>query len=160
MEIKKIKKELKEIKNLIKNNKKIIFNKQKNKNIEKYFQENFQTLFLPQDFLLFVEEFDGAKILDFDIFSIQQDQKSYFAMTYENYSTPDYIEKYCSAHTAKPKDSKLFFFASDNFGGKYAFKTNVEDNQVYYLPNFPLDQIIVYDSFLNLVKQKIKEATL
>ena len=56
-------------------------------------------------------------------------------------------------------DSKLFFFASDNSGGKFAFKTDVEDNQVYYLPNFPLDQIIVYDSFINLVKQKIKEAT-
>ena len=159
MEIKKIKKELKEIKNLIKNNKKIIINKQKNKNIQKYFQENFQTLFLPQDFLLFLEEFDGAKIFDFDVFSIAEDQKFYFAMTYEKYSNPEYIKNYCAAHTAKPKGSKLFFFASDSSGGKFAFKTDVEDNLVYYLPNFPLDQIIIYDSFINLVKQKIKEAT-
>ncbi len=128
---------------------------QKHENCNTYFSSTFGCKYLPIDFLTFMKILDGLHTEIFTIFSIEQDNES-FVMKYDEYSTDNVVNSYFQQFNLRT-NSKLFFFASDNVGGRYAFKTDVQDNKVYYLNATQPDMIIMHNSFLDLVYDTINQ---
>lgn len=127
---------------------------QKNKDVVQYF-ERFKCRYLPTDFISFMSILDGLNTEIFTIFSIG-DSENQIDMKYEDYSTEEKIADYLNALNLRTT-AKLFFFAADNIGGRYAFKTNIQDDSVYYINASSSNMVVVYDSFLDLVNDKINE---
>ena len=133
-----------------------VVNKQNCADVQAYFKTNFNCEQLPQEFLEFMKILDGLQTDIFTIFSINDKDKENFVMKFEDYSKEEDVENYCSNLKKKTK-SKLFFFGCDNLGGRFAFKIDNNDNSVYYLNRIKLNQILIYDSFLGLLNDKIEE---
>lgn len=133
-----------------------VLNKQNCVDVQAYFKTNFNCPQLPQEFLEFMKILDGLQTETFTIFSINDNDKENFVMKFEDYSQEKDVENYCSNLKKKTK-SKLFFFGCDNLGGRFAFKTDSNDNSVYYLNKSKPNQILIYDSFLGLLNDQIEE---
>ena len=128
--------------------------RQINKNIKNYFDVRFDLKILPADFLMFISFLDGIKTDKFNIFSIYKENKPFDVLTFEENSTEDAVLDYLDELNIY-LGSELFFFAGDESGGRYAFKKNIHDNQIYYIPNEKPAKIISYDNFTTLLENKV-----
>ena len=127
---------------------------QNNTNIPQYFG-NFKCSYLPADFMSFMSILDGLNTEIFTVFSIEDDNNQ-IVMKFEDYSTEEKINNYLNSFNLRT-NAKLFFFAADNVGGRYAFKTDIQDNTVYYINTSSPDMVLMHNSFLDLVNDKINE---
>lgn len=127
---------------------------QRNRNSKQYF-ENFNCLYLPEDFLDFMSVLDGLSTEIFTVFSIG-DCDGQIIKKFDEYSNPVEVKRYLESCNLK-MNPKLFFFASDNVGGRYAFKTDIKEDAVYYLNAINPDAQLTYNSFLDLLNDKIEE---
>jgi len=129
-------------------------NVQKVNDVENYLKNRFNCKFIPKDFISFMNILDGLKVQDFNIFSVTEKDKDNVVMTFENYSKDEDVEDYLNTNLSDIED-RLLFFASDNAGGRFAFKTNVNDEKIYYLSNDNYSKIVEMDNFLDLLFDKI-----
>jgi hypothetical protein len=127
---------------------------QKNKDIISYFKDTMNCTYLPYDFIQFMNIIDGLHTEIFTIFSIEE--KPSLEMKFIDYSNEEFVSNYLKSFKTKI-DSKLLFFAFDNVNGFYAFKKDIQDSNVYYFNPRNLDIVINYNSFLDLVYDKIIE---
>lgn len=129
-------------------------NLQNNKDIVQYFG-NYKCSHLPADFMSFMSILDGLNTEIFTIFSIE-DNDNQIVMKFEDYSTEEKINNYLNSCNIRT-NSKLFFFAADNVGGRYGFKKTIQDNIVYYINPSSPNMVVMHNSFLDLVNDKINE---
>ena len=128
--------------------------RQINKKITNYFDTKFDLKIIPADFLMFISFLDGIKTNHFSVFSIYKENKPFEVLTFEKESTEDATLDYLDKLNIY-LGVDLFFFAGDDKGGRYAFKKNVRDNQIYYIPNDKPAKIVTYSNFTSLLKDKI-----
>lgn len=128
---------------------------QQREDVKVYFEKEMNCKFLPKGFAEFMQVFDGITIQGFSIFAI--DDKDKIQMTYEKYSNENAVQRFMSDYKMHSTNSKLFFFATDNCGGRYAFKKDIQDERIYYFENDNLDGLIVYPTFEDLLEQKIEK---
>ena len=128
---------------------------QTRENVREYFEQEMKCSHLPKGFVEFMQVFDGITFEGLSVFAI--DDKDKIQMTYEKYSSEMAVDKFMSDYKMKSNNSKLFFFATDNRGGRYAFKKDIADERIYYFERFNLDTVFVYSSFEDLLEKKIEE---
>ena len=128
--------------------------RQINKNITNYFNIKFNLKIIPADFLMFISFLDGIKTKSFNVFSIYKENKPFEVLTFEEYSTEDATLDFLDEINMY-LGTDLFFFASDENGGRYAFKKNMHDNQIYYIPNEKFAKIVSYSSFTAVLEEKV-----
>ena len=127
---------------------------QENKNVSQYFS-TFNQKYLPNDFIEYMNIFDGLSTEIFTIFSIN-DSDEEIILTFNEYSSKDITKNYLKYVNFKD-NSNIFFFACDNKLGRYYFRTDEQDSAVYYM-NFNTPSMFEkYDSFLDLLNIKIDE---
>lgn len=127
---------------------------QQREDVKEYFSKEMKCNFLPKGFVEFMQVFDGITVEGFSIFAI--DDKDKVQMTYEKYSTEKAVDKFMEDYKMKSTNSKLFFFATDNRGGRYAFKKDIADDRIYYFEKYNPDGLIAYSNFEDLLEQKIE----
>ncbi len=127
---------------------------QNNSNILQQFK-NYKCSYLPVDFINFMSVLDGLNTEIFTIFSIEDDNNQ-LVMNFKDYSTEEKINNYLNSFNGKT-NARLFFFAADNVGGRYAFKTDVQDDKVYYINISSPNMALIHNSFLDLLNDKINE---
>ena len=111
--------------------------------------------YLPSGFAEFMQVFDGVVFEGFSVFAIDGSETA--QMTYDKYSNEKAVEKYMSDYKMHSTNSKIFFFATDNRGGRYAFKKDIADERIYYFERDNFDGLFVYPCFEDLLEQKIKQ---
>lgn len=131
--------------------------KQDNADVYSYFKQNFDCTNIPEDFLLFISIFDGLKLNDFNIFSISSENKPFVVQTFQEFSKESDIEVYQEKIEVN-SNNKLFFFATDNKGGRYAFKKQKDYTKVCYIPTESPRKIVIYENFTDLLSEKIELA--
>lgn len=131
--------------------------KQNNTDIYSYFRNNFGCENLPEDFLIFMSIFDGLKLNDLNIFSINSKNKPFVVQTFQEFSKDTDIDAYQEKIEIKSKNG-LFFFATDNKGGRYAFKKQENYQKVCYIPTDSPRKVVVYETFTDLLSEKIELA--
>ena len=131
--------------------------KQNNTDVYSYFKQNFACINLPEDFSFFMSMFDGLKLDDFNIFSIDSKDKPFVVQTFQQFSNDNDIEDFQEKLEIKSK-SVLFFFATDNKGGRYAFKKQKDYPKICYIPIESPRKIIIYENFTDLLSEKIELA--
>ena len=129
--------------------------RQINKNLINYFDTRFNLKIIPADFLMFISFLDGIKTSEFNVFSIYKENKPFEVLTFEEHSTEDATLDFLDEVNLY-LGADLFFFGGDDTGGRYAFKKNVRDNQVYHIPNTKPSKIKTYDNFTALLTEKIQ----
>ena len=131
--------------------------KQNNSDVFRYFKENFDCKYLPEDFLRFISIFDGLKLDDFNIFSIESINKPYIVQTFADFSSKEVTKGYRDKLSMRSNTS-LFFFATDNMGGRYAFKDQENCKKICYILGESPRRVVIYDSFTDLLSEKIELA--
>ena len=131
--------------------------KQNNSEVSTYFRKNFDCKYLPENFLLFISIFDGLKLDDFNIFSIESKDKPFVVQTFADFSKDKDIEDYQNKLDMK-SNTPLFFFATDNKGGRYAFKKQERYQKIYYMPSESPRKVVIYQDFADLLSEKIELA--
>ena len=126
---------------------------QKRENVREYFEEEMQCQHLPQGFAEFMQVFDGITMDGFSVFAI--DGRDTIQMTYEKYASDEAVEKFMADYKMRSTNSKLFFFATDNRGGRYAFKKDISDEKIFYFEKANPDGVFFYPSFEALLEQKL-----
>ena len=127
---------------------------QNDSNILQHFTD-YKCSYLPVDFIRFMSVLDGLNTEIFTIFSVEDDDNQ-IVMTFKDYSTEEKTTSYLNSFNGTT-NARLFFFAADNVGGRYAFKTDIQDNKVYYINTSSPNMVLIHDSFLDLVEDKINE---
>lgn len=126
---------------------------QQEENAENYLKSTFGCLYMPEDFIQFISRIDGIRLYDMTVFSIS-DNKPGVILTYDRYSSEEVMKQYFE-NVNKPIKDKMLFIGADRNGGRYAIRTNKEDNKVYLIGNS--DIICTYPSFAALLCEKIEE---
>jgi len=126
---------------------------QTHEDVKEFFENEMKCKNLPNGFVPFMQVFDGITFPGFSVFAIGD--KDTIQMTYQKYSSEEAVEDFCSDYKMRSTNSKLFFFATDNRGGRYAFKKDVADEKIYYFTRDNLDSVITYSSFENLLEEKV-----
>ena len=74
-------------------------------------------------------------------------------MRYDEYASKEAIREYLKNIKTS---SNLLFFACDDDGGRFAFKTDCQDNSVYYINSKSPNMVMIYNSFLDFLIDKIE----
>ena len=128
-------------------------NVQTNKEVRNYFATNFDCMNLPEDFVKFMEMYDGLHCEIFTIFSMWSYLEQ-FTMNYKDYANEETIQDYVRQLKING-NYRLMFFAADNMGGRYAFKKDVPDQKVYYFNAQQPEVVVMYESFVDLLYDKV-----
>lgn len=124
-------------------------------NVRDYFKLNFNCHNIPEDFVMFMSIIDGLKLDTFNVFSITENNKPFSVLTFKDNSNDETTANFME-NLEVATSSELFIFATDGKGGRYTFKKNKDDNQIYYIPTNRDIKVIIYESFSQVLEEAIE----
>lgn len=125
-------------------------------NVREYFKSNFNCTYIPEDFVMFMSIIDGLKLDTINIFSIIENDKPHSVLTFEKNSNDEITANFMDRLDVSIS-SHLFIFATDSKGGKYTFKKDKEDNQIYYIPTNRDINVIIFENFTQVLEESIEK---
>lgn len=131
------------------------FNVQKNTNISDYFRDKFEAKNLPSDFLDFMSLIDGVLMDNLHLYTITEEGIQ--VATFERYSSKEYVRNYLLLNGFNPETPYLFI-GQDNERNTLAIRLDNYSNSIYILSYGQDRSIIRYESFADLLEERISQA--